>query len=215
MLVPSHSALFTFALASLVLVVVPGPSVLFVVGRSLTLGRIHGLLSVFGNGLGAVPLVVAVAVGLGAVVAESIVIFTLVKLLGAAYLIYLGVQAIRHRRGGVGQDHEQGAPSTSPGRSLRQAFVVGVTNPKTIVFFAAVLPQFVDPSSGNIAAQMIILGLVFISVALLTDSVWAMAAGSARAWFASSPRHLATVQATGGTMMIGLGGSLALTGNKS
>lgn len=212
---PSQSALFAFALASLVLVVVPGPSVLFVVGRSLTLGRIHGLLSVLGNGLGAAPLVVAVAVGVGAVVADSIVLFTAVKLLGAAYLIYLGVQAVRHRRGGIGQDETDGGAPTSPLMSLRQAFVVGVTNPKTIVFFAAALPQFVDPGSGNIATQMMILGVVFISVALLTDSVWAIAAGSARAWFASSPRRLATVRATGGAMMVGLGVGLAFTGNKS
>ncbi|MGB3828037.1 MAG: LysE family translocator [Ornithinimicrobium sp.] len=212
---PPNNALLAFAFASLVLVVVPGPSVLFVVGRSLTLGRKHGLLSVLGNGLGALPLVTAVAFGLGAVLAESVVIFTTVKLLGAAYLIYLGVQAIRHRRSGLDADGPERAAAGSPLLSLRQAFVVGISNPKTIVFFAAVLPQFIDPRSSNIAAQMIVLGLVFISVALLTDSLWAIAAGSAGEWFASSPRRLSAVRATGGSMMIGLGGSLALTGSKT
>lgn len=212
---PSHTALLAFSLASFVLVVVPGPSVLFVIGRSLNFDRKHGLLCFLGNGLGALPLVATVALGVGAVVAESIVVFTSVKLLGAAYLTYLGVQAIRHRGAVLDSDRATGTTATSPLLSLRQNFVVGVTNPKTIVFFAAALPQFVNPSAGNISVQMIILGLIFISVALLTDSVWAIAAGSARAWFASSPRRLSTVRATGGAMMIGLGCTFAITGNKS
>lgn len=212
---PSHNALLAFALASLVLVVVPGPSVLFVVGRSLSLGRRHGLLSVLGNELGALPLVAAVALGVGAVVAESVMVFTTVKLLGAAYLTYLGVQAIRHRRAGSASEGAEEPAATTPLLSLRQGFVVGVSNPKTIVFFAAALPQFVDPGTGNIPAQMITLGLVFVSVALLTDSMWAVAAGSARAWFATSPQRLSSVRTTGGAMMIGLGGTLALTGNKT
>lgn len=216
---PTIETLAAFVVASVILIVIPGPSVLFVVGRSLSLGRPGGLLSVLGNELGALPLVAAVALGVGTVVAESIVAFTVLKLLGAGYLVYLGVQAIRHRRDGVGPDGEgDGAPGRrTPSRwaILRQGFVVGVTNPKTIVFFVAALPQFVDVRAGQVPLQMMVLGLVFTLVALVFDSLWALLAGAARTWFASSPRRLSAIRATGGGMMIGLGGTLALTGSKA
>jgi threonine/homoserine/homoserine lactone efflux protein len=158
---------------------------------------------------------VAVAVGIGSVVADSIVLFTTVKLLGGAYLLYLGVQAVRHRRQGLGDPaHADLAPASS-WSVLRQGFIVGVTNPKTIVFFVAALPQFVNFNAGNVPLQMMILGLVFTLVALVCDGIWALLAGTARMWFARSPQRLATVRATGGGMMIALGGSLILTGDKS
>lgn len=210
---PSTDALAAFALASLLLVAVPGPSVLFIVGRSLALGRRGGLLSVLGNELGALVLVAAVAFGVGSLVATSIALFTIVKLLGAAYLVYLGAQAIRHRRDGT--DAGTGGRLASSGVMLRQGFVVGVTNPKTIVFFVAALPQFVDFHAGHVPVQMLALGLVFTVVAVVCDGVWALLADSARGWFASSPRRLSAVRASGGGMMIGLGGALALTGHRS
>jgi threonine/homoserine/homoserine lactone efflux protein len=159
-------------------------------------------------------LVAAVALGVGSVVAESIAIYTTVKLAGAAYLVYLGVQAIRHRHDGtlVATREPQAPPSSWA--MLRQGFVVGATNPKTIVFFVAVLPQFVDVHAALVPVQMIVLGLVFTVVALLCDASWAMAAGSARAWFARSPRRLSGVRAAGGGMMIALGAGLAVTGRK-
>lgn len=204
--------LAAFAVASTVLVVVPGPSVLFVLGRSIAHGRRAGVLSVVGNALGTVPAVLAVAFGVGALVAASAVAFTVLKLAGAAYLVWLGVQAIRHR-----DDHvavSVGAPA-STGRLLRQGFVVGATNPKTIAFFVAVLPQFVDPAVGPAWAQLLVLGVVFQVIALVCDSTWALAAGTARTWFARSPRRLSTLSGTGGVMMIGLGGTLALSGSKA
>ncbi|WP_020014370.1 LysE family translocator [Promicromonospora sukumoe] len=217
---PAFETLVAFVVASVILIVIPGPSVLFVVGRSLSLGRPGGLLSVLGNELGALPLVAAVALGVGTVVAESIVVFTVIKLLGAAYLVYLGVQAIRHRRdgaepAGAGPAALAGRRTSSHWAILRQGFVVGVTNPKTIVFFVAALPQFVDVRAGQVPLQMMVLGLVFTLVALVFDSIWALLAGAARSWFASSPRRLAAVRATGGGMMIGLGGTLALSGSKA
>lgn len=212
---PSWEALFAFALASLILIVVPGPSVLFVVGRSLALGRRGGLLSVLGNELGALPLVAAVAFGVGTVVAQSIMLFTIVKILGACYLIHLGVQAIRHRREFSGDTAAPGSARASGWSTLRQGFIVGVTNPKTIVFFVAALPQFVDFHAGGVATQMMVLGMVFTVIAFVCDSVWALAAGAARQWFASSVKRLASVRVAGGAMMIGLGGTLALTGQKS
>ena len=201
-----------FVITAVVIIVIPGPSVLFTIGRSLALGRRAGVLSVIGNALGILPAIVAVAFGLGAIVAASLVAFTIVKLVGAAYLIYLGVQAIRHRH-----DHTAGTVTgpTSSGRLLWQGFVVGLTNPKTLAFFVAVLPQFVDPAAGPVSAQLLLLGLTFAGLALACDSVWAMAAGTARGWFARSPRRLSTLSGTGGVMMIGLGGTLAFAGSKA
>ena len=207
------SSLLGFALASLALIVIPGPSVLFVIGRSLALGRAGGLLSVVGNALGMLPLVAAVALGVGAVVAQSVVVFTIIKFAGAAYLVYLGVQAIRHRRH-TAVTHEAVPPRRSRLRILSEGFVVGITNPKSLVFFVAVLPQFVDYSAGSISLQMMELGLVFLVLALACDSVWALVAGTARTWFARSPKRVERLGATGGVMMIGLGGVLALTGSK-
>jgi threonine/homoserine/homoserine lactone efflux protein len=212
---PSIEALAAFALASLIIVVIPGPSVLFVVGRALAVGRRGGLMTVLGNELGGLVLIAAVALGVGTLVAESILVFTAIKLVGAAYLVYLGVQAIRHRRDGMGMDPGNGRDSVSALVTLRQGFVVGVTNPKTIVFFVAVLPQFVDFHAGGLAVQMVVLGIVFTLIAFMCDSAWALVADAARTWFGSSPRRLARTRATGGAMMIGLGGALALTGQKA
>lgn len=212
---PTFETLAAFALASLLLIVIPGPSVLFVIGRSLSFGRRGGLMSALGNGLGALPLIAAVAFGLGSIVAQSVVLFTSIKLLGATYLLYLGVQAIRHRRDGSSDTSEQEPQTLNPAVLLRQGVVVGVTNPKTIVFFVAVLPQFVNFQAGAIPFQMMTLGIVFVAIGIISDTVWALLAGSAQSWFASSPRRLTATRATGGGMMIGLGGALALTGNKT
>jgi threonine/homoserine/homoserine lactone efflux protein len=202
------STLVAFALVSIPLILVPGPSVLFVIGRSLSLGKIGGLLSVLGNALGGLVVVTGVALGVGLVIAQSIVLFTIVKFAGAGYIIYLGIQAIRHR-------HARAEAITAPvatrakWRLLLQGFIVGISNPKTIVFFIAVLPQFVDYSAGSISAQMFTLGAVFLAIALITDSVWALAAGVARDWFATTPKRISTLSATGGVVMVGLGvGSL-------
>lgn len=212
---PTFETLAAFALASLLLIVIPGPSVLFVIGRSLSFGRRGGLMSALGNGLGALPLIAAVAFGLGSIVAQSVVLFTSIKLLGATYLVYLGVQAIRHRRDGSSDTSEQEPQTLNPAVLLRQGVVVGVTNPKTIVFFVAVLPQFVNFQAGAIPFQMMTLGIVFVAIGIISDTVWALLAGSAQSWFASSPRRLTATRATGGGMMIGLGGALALAGNKT
>lgn len=204
--------LFAFVLASVVIIVIPGPSVLFVIGRSIALGRRAGVLSVVGNALGTIPAVLAVAFGVGAIVASSIVAFTVIKIAGAVYLVWLGIQAIRHRRDAAAD--AVGGPRSS-WTLLRQGIVVGMTNPKTIAFFVAVLPQFVSPAAGPVWAQLLVLGLLFQVLALLCDSTWALAAGTARAWFARSPRRISTLSGAGGVMMIGLGGTLALTGAKS
>ncbi len=204
--------LVAFAAAALVLIVIPGPSVLFTIGRALQLGRLGGILSVLGNALGQIPIIIAVAFGVGAIVAQSIVLFTVVKVAGSLYLMYLGVQAIRHRRDRA-TALTTDAPRRSAWRQLLQGFIVGITNPKTIAFFVAVLPQFVDLHHGSVPLQMIELGLVFFVLAVLSDSVWAFVAAAARDWFAKSPKRISALSATGGGMMIGLGGILLFTGN--
>lgn len=211
-MVPTEN-LLAFTLAALVLIVIPGPSVLFTIGRALALGRMGGLLSVLGNALGLLPVIVAVALGVGGVVARSVVLFTIVKVAGALYLMYLGVQAIRHRHRAAAAATDGAAPR-SAWRQLGEGFVVGVTNPKTIAFFVAVLPQFVDLDAGAVPLQMIELGLVFFAIALISDGAWALAAAAARDWFGRSPRRIATLSATGGGLMIGLGGILLLSGSK-
>ncbi|MFD4406018.1 LysE family translocator [Nocardia sp. NPDC058499] len=210
---PDVYTLLTFGLASLVLIVIPGPSVLFVIGRSLSLGRRGGLLSVLGNEVGGLVPICLVAGGVGSIVAESIALFTIVKIFGALYLAYLGIQAIRHRRDGIETAVSAGT-AISPWRVFGEGFLVGATNPKTIVFFVAVLPQFVDFHAGNVPLQMVVLGAVFTAVAFTCDSVWAVLAGAARGWLTGSPRRLSMAGASGGALMIGLGGTLLFADNR-
>jgi threonine/homoserine/homoserine lactone efflux protein len=153
-------------------------------------------------------------VGVGVIVERSILVFTVIKFAGAAYLVYLGVQAIRHRRK-VTEALAKGIPTVLPSRRvLRDGVVVGLTNPKNIVFFVVALPQFTNPAAGNVPLQMLVLGAVFVAIALMLDSVWALVASTARTWFSRSPRRLEMVGGTGGLMMIGLGATIAVTGRK-
>lgn len=221
---PSTSQLTAFLVASLLFIQVPGPSLLFTIGRALTVGRREALLSVVGNAIGLLAQVVAVALGLGALVAASAAAFTALKLAGAAYVVYLGVQAIRGRGAArlaleaAQRQAAQEAPGdtvagrrTSAWAAVRTGVIVGVTNPKTIVFFAAFLPLFVD-AGAPAGPQLLLLGLVFASLACASDALWALAAARARAWFAREPRRLDHLAAAGGVMMVGLGATLATTG---
>ena len=210
---PTTSEVVAFALTATVLVVIPGPSVLFTIGRALTLGRRGALLTVVGNALGMVVQVVAVALGLAALIETSAHVYTAVKLVGAAYLVFLGVQAIRHRRALVGSDAK--APVVRTRRVVREGFVVGLTNPKMIVFFAAALPQFIDRDAGHVSLQMLALGMIVPFVAVACDSTWAFAAGTARAWFARSDRRIERMSAAGGVAMVGVGTALALSGGRA
>ncbi|MGN6722407.1 MAG: LysE family translocator [Marmoricola sp.] len=204
---PSSSQLLAFVVASILFIQVPGPSLLFTIGRALTVGRREALLSVVGNALGLATQVVGVTLGLGAVVAASATAFTILKLAGAAYVVYLGVQAIRHRRD-ARQAMADGNPVTRGRGPVRTGFVVGVTNPKTIVFFAAFLPQFVSQHAAA-APQMLGLGVLFSVMAVASDSVWVAVASRARDWFARKPKRLDHLSTAGGAMMIGLGAVLA------
>ncbi len=206
--------LIAFSALAFVVIAIPGPSVLFIVGRALQHGRGRALVSVVGNAGGFVVHAVLVATGVGALIAASEAAFVVLKVVGGLYLIYLGVQAIRHRRDGLaGWGDDAGADDAARadrddagvGTVLAESFVVGVTNPKTLVFVAAVLPQFVNPAAGPAWAQILVLGVVFSVIAIVSDGVYALIAAGARDWFARSPRRLARVRAAGGGLMATLG----------
>lgn len=192
-----------FLAMSVVIIIVPGPGVLFVVGRALVLGTGGALLSVLGNAAGVAVQIVVVAAGLGVVIASSELLFTAMKVLGAAVLVWLGVQSIRHRHA-VSAD-EASAMAVRTRTLVRDSVVVGLTNAKTIVFFVAALPQAANPDLGAPVLQMLILGAVFLAMGIASDSLWAIAAGTARDWFAVNARRLATVRAAGGVALMALG----------
>ncbi len=209
MLPTSH--LLAFAVTAFVIILIPGPSVLFTVSRAIVLGRMAGVATVAGNTAGAFTQVMAVAFGIGPLIEHSIALYTVLKLAGACYLVFLGVQAVRHRHSlaeALGKQVER----KTTARIVLDGFTVGVTNPKIIIFFSAILPQFVDRQAGSVPAQIIMLGAVFAAVALLSDSGWALAAGTVRAWLSRSPRRLALLGGTGGVAMIAIGARLAFTG---
>jgi threonine/homoserine/homoserine lactone efflux protein len=208
--------LFAFAAVALVIILIPGPSVLFTISRALTYGRRTAVITVLGNTSGAYVQALLVAVGLGTLVERSVLAFSVLKFAGAAYLVFLGVTAFRHRRR-LGDAMEAAfgtGRAISTRRTIRDGFVVGVANPKIVVFFGAILPQFVNRPAGHVPLQMALLALVFSSIAFVCDSAWGFVAGTARDWFARSPRRLALVGGTGGLAMIGLGTALAFTGRK-
>ncbi|MBM6401709.1 LysE family translocator [Phycicoccus sonneratiae] len=208
---PTASTVLAFALASAVIIAIPGPSILFTIGRALSAGRREALLTVAGNALGVQAQIIGLALGLGPVIAASATAYTVLKVVGAVYLVYLGVQAVRHRRA-MAEALVGGLPAPAATvHALRTGFVVGVTNPKSLVLLAAVLPQFVDPT-GPVGVQLLVLGPVFACVALAGDGTVALLASRFREWFASSPRRMERVGGTGGLMMVGLGAGLLVTG---
>jgi threonine/homoserine/homoserine lactone efflux protein len=204
--VPETTALLSFMVLALVVIVVPGPSVVFVIGRAMILGTRGAVLSVLGNALGVGVQIVAVALGVGALVSSSPVLFGVVKVVGAAFLIYLGIQGIRHRR--VFAETRDAGGSATTMRLMVDSSVVGITNAKTLVFFIASFPLFVDPARGSVIVQMFVLGGFFWVVGIASDLVWAVAAGSARAWLSRSASRLEWVRLAGGLALIGLGAYL-------
>jgi threonine/homoserine/homoserine lactone efflux protein len=200
-----------FAVLAAVIIAIPGPSVLFTISRALTLGRRAALLTVVGDATGVSLQVVASAFGMGAVVERSAFAFSVVKYVGAAYIVCLGVQAIRHRRAVIDALAMRGSAITGR-RAVRDGFVVGATNPKTIVILVAVMPGFADPGAGRLPVQLLGLGMILPAIAVVLGSSWALAAASV--WLARSPRRMAAIGGAGGLVMIGIGLSIAGTGRK-
>jgi threonine/homoserine/homoserine lactone efflux protein len=209
----SGGQLLGFTLASMVLIVIPGPGVLFVVGRALSHGRRTALATAGGHAVGNYVVAACVAVGLGALLQRSVTVFVVVKVVGAAYLVWLGVQAIRHRKS-LADAFAAAAEPRQGWRALRDGVVVGITNPKSYILFGAVLPQFVNRGAGHVAGQMLVLALVSVLIGAVSDCGWGFAASAVRNWFASSPRRFALVGGAGGLAMIGVGVTVAIAGRK-
>jgi threonine/homoserine/homoserine lactone efflux protein len=208
--IPDAPTLGLFVLAALALLLVPGPSVLYIVTRSIEQGRAAGLVSVLGVHVGSLVHIAAAAIGLSSLLLSSAVAFDVVRYLGAAYLVFLGVRALVTRV-------EPGAVEVRPAplrKLLRQGAVVNVLNPKTALFFLAFLPQFVDPEAGFAALQVVFLGLVFVALGLVTDGLYALLAGTAAGWLRASRGWYAVRRYVSGSVFIGLGLVAAFSGSR-
>ncbi len=189
----------------MVIILAPGPSVLFVIARAIAWGRATAVFTVAGNVTGAFSLSVFVALGLGPILQRSELAYIAVQWGGGLYLVYLGVDAIRKRSAHAADMTNQGEIAPTIRRSIRDGFWVGALNPKGVVFFAAVLPQFIDRDRGNVTAQLILLGAIFSILAFVSDGSWGLLAGTARNWLATDAKRLERLRATGGVIMIILG----------
>jgi threonine/homoserine/homoserine lactone efflux protein len=203
MIIPSRFP--EYIVAAMVIILAPGPSVLFVIARAIAWGRATAVFTVAGNVTGAFSLSVFVALGLGPVLERSEIAYVAVQWAGGLYLIYLGIEAIWKRSLQAADMANQGDTAPSIRRSLRDGFWVGALNPKGVVFFAAVLPQFIDRDRGGVTAQLIFLGAVFAILAFFSDGSWGVLAGTARKWLATDSKRLEKLRATGGAIMILLG----------
>ena len=213
LVLPSPASLGLFVSAALALLLVPGPAVLYLVGRSIEHGRRAGLLSVLGIQAATLVHVAAASFGLSALLASSAVAFTLVKLAGAAYLIWLGLQKLFGRAAPIAAaDQPLEAPKHL--RLMRDGFIVNLLNPKTAIFFLAFLPQFVDLDRGHVASQIAVLGVLLAALGLLTDSAYALAAGSVGAWLKHSRAYASVERYVSGVLLIGLGLTAAFAGNQ-
>jgi threonine/homoserine/homoserine lactone efflux protein len=201
--------LLTFAITTALIVVIPGPSVMFIVSRALSVGRPAALAAAAGNTAGLTLQGVLAAFGLGAVVAGSPFLYNVIKIAGAAYLVMLGAKTLRNRE--LSTDSNDTSASAGHRVEARHGFLVGATNPKTIVFFTAALPQFVDTSRGFVIVQMLVLLSIFAVISMISDSSWSFAGGSLRSWAANSPQRIERFIGAGGMCIIGLGVALALS----
>jgi threonine/homoserine/homoserine lactone efflux protein len=209
----SPGRLLAFAATAFIVIVIPGPSVLFAVSRALASERRVAILTVLGNAVGEYAQVIAVAFGIGALVEQSATAFTVLKLVGGGYLVYLGVKTFLRRRS-LAEALAVPFESRSDPASFLQGFTVGATNPKTVVFLAAILPQFVSRTAGDVPGQILLLGFVFAAIAVVSDTAWVLAAGAFRSWFGRSPRRLELVGGVGGLGIAAVGAAFLATGRK-
>jgi threonine/homoserine/homoserine lactone efflux protein len=207
-LVIEPSTLGVFALAALGLLVVPGPAVIYITTRSIDQGRSAGLVSVLGITGGTLVHTAAAALGLSAVLTSSALAFNVVKLVGAGYLVYLGVRRMLQPET-IGDDVR--LPRQPLWRIFRQGVLVNVLNPKTALFMFAFLPQFVDPARGSVPVQIVLLGLVLAGLGLVSDGAYALLAARFGGWLRRSPRFARNQRYVSGGILVGLGLSAAFT----
>ena len=203
MVIPSR--LIEYIIAAMIIILAPGPSVLFVIARAIAWGRKVAVFTVAGNVTGAFFLSSLVAFGLGPILSRSDLAYSAVQWGGGGYLIYLGINAIKARKIAAADMKSQGSVVPTFWRSARDGFWVGALNPKGLVFYAAVLPQFVDIDRGNVTGQLLFLGALFSILAFISDGTWGLLAGTARAWLASDEKRLELLRFIGGCVMIILG----------
>lgn len=203
MVIPSR--LIEYIIAAMIIILAPGPSVLFVIARAIAWGRKVAVFTVAGNVTGAFFLSSLVAFGLGPILSRSDLAYSAVQWGGGGYLVYLGINAIKARKIAAADMKSQGSVVPSFWQSARDGFWVGALNPKGLVFYAAVLPQFVDIERGNVTGQLLFLGALFSILAFISDGTWGLLAGTARAWLASDEKRLELLRVIGGCVMIILG----------
>ena len=213
-MLPSHSQLLFFISAALVLLLIPGPAVLYIVGRSIGQGRTAGYVSALGIGVGTLMHTAAAAVGLSALLVSSATAFSVVKYLGAAYLVFLGIQRMRSKES-LASSSDPAVPRATLARVFGQGIVVNVLNPKTALFFFAFLPQFVDPSRGYVATQVLSLGVLFAFMGTTSDSIWAFFSSSLAGWLRGNSRWTRNERYVSGGILISLGLATAFTGHST
>jgi threonine/homoserine/homoserine lactone efflux protein len=194
-----------YLVAAILIILAPGPSVLFAIARAIAWGRATAIATVAGNALGMFSLSILIAFGLGPILEESDLAFLSVQILGGLYLIYLGIDALRHSKVHAEDMVNQGDIRPSAIKSIKDGFWVGALNPKGLVFFAAILPQFLDKNSENLTAQLLIMGATFALLAFLGDGTWGVLAGTVRIWMAKSPIRLIRLRQLGGVVIVLLG----------
>lgn len=201
----SGGQLATFVVASMAIIIVPGPSVLFTLARGVAWGRSVAVLTVLGNSIGTLVLSVVVAVGLGPLLAHSKVFAVVLQLIGGAYLLWLGYDALRYRHEHARAMVQRETQRPTKFNIVRQGFTVGILNPKSLIFFAAVFPHFVDRSKGNVTLQLLLFGALFSVMAFCSDATWGVIAGTAREWLSGSPTRLVVLRTVGACVMMTLG----------
>lgn len=199
------SRLTEYLIATILIILAPGPSVLFTIARAISWGRVAAIATVIGNAAGMFLISVLVALGIGPLLQKSEILYNGIQWAGGAYLIYLGYAAIAASKVDAADMQKTVGNKPSFLTSVRNGFWVGVLNPKSVVFFAAILPQFIDQEKNNVTAQLLLLGAIFAVIALISDGSYGLLAGTIRQWLAGNVKRLIFMRLTGGVVMIALG----------
>jgi len=199
------SRLTEYLIATILIILAPGPSVLFTIARAISWGRVAAIATVIGNAVGMFLVSVLVALGIGPLLQRSEILYSGIQWAGGAYLIYLGYAAIAASKVDAADMQKTVGNKPSFFTSLRNGFWVGVLNPKSVVFFAAILPQFIDQEKNNVTAQLLLLGAIFALIALISDGSYGLLAGTIRQWLSGDVKRLIFMRLTGGVVMIALG----------